>query len=104
MLNIGQKITKIDPKMLKIRQIDPKISKKSVSYSGQNKHIQKVRKLLRTKTMGLPLKILLLVLKLTGKLLPSFRHNFHLCVSVCVKIPTRIPNQTYPTKSTMLDL
>ena len=26
------KMTKIDPKMLKIRQIDPKISKKCVSY------------------------------------------------------------------------
>ena len=32
--------------------------------------------------MGLPLKILLLVVlvrKPTGKLLPSFPHNFHLC-------------------------
>ena len=32
MFKIGPKMTKIDPKMLKIRQIDPKISKKCVSY------------------------------------------------------------------------
>ena len=70
MFKIGPKMTKIDPKMLKIRQIDPKISKKCVVT---------VKFLLRTKTMGLPLKILLLVPKPTWKLLPSFRHNFHLC-------------------------
>ena len=34
MLNIGQKITKIDPKMLKFRQIDPKKLLQN-SYSGQ---------------------------------------------------------------------
>ena len=39
--------------------------------------------LLRTKPMGLPLKILLLVPKPTGKLLPSFPHNFHLWLKVC---------------------
>ena len=32
MLKIGPKITKIGPKMLEIRQIDPKISKKCGSY------------------------------------------------------------------------
>ena len=69
MFKIGPKMTKIDPKMLKIRQIDPKISKNSVSYC-------KIPT--QAKTMGLPLKILLLVRKPTGKLFPSFRHNLHL--------------------------
>ena len=32
MFEISPKITKIDPKILKIRQIDPKIFKKCVSY------------------------------------------------------------------------
>ena len=60
---IDPKITKIDPKMLKIRQIDPKMSKKCASYC-------KIPT--QEKTMGLPLRILLLVSKPTGKLLPSF--------------------------------
>ena len=33
MFKICPKMTKIDPKMMKIRQFDPKISKKCVSYS-----------------------------------------------------------------------
>ena len=37
--------------------------------------------------MGLPLKILLLVPKPTGKLLPSFPHNFHLCTAQDSTIP-----------------
>ena len=43
-----------------------------------------LKKFLLRKTMGLPLKILLLVPKPTGKLLPSFPHNFHLCLCTCV--------------------
>ena len=60
----------IDPKMLKIRQIDPKISKKCVSYC-------KIPT--QDKTTGLPLKILLLVPRPTRQLLPSCRDNLHLC-------------------------
>ena len=48
MFEIAPKRTKIDPKMLKIRQIDPKV------------------------------RILLLVHKPTRKLPPCFQHNFHL--------------------------
>ena len=69
MTKIDARLTKIDPKTLKIRQIDTKISKKCVSYC-------KIPT--QDKTMGFPLKILLLVPKPTGKLLPSFHHNFQL--------------------------
>ena len=71
MLKIGPKMTKIDPKMLKIRHFDPKISKKYVSYC-------KIPT--RDKTMGLPLKILLLVPKPTWKLLPSFQSKIILSI------------------------
>ena len=70
MFKIGPKMTKIDPKMLKIRHIDPKISKKCVSYC-------KIPT--QDKTTGLPLKILLLVPRPTRQLLPSCRDNLHLC-------------------------
>ena len=66
-------MTKINPKMLKIRHIDPKISKKCVSYC-------KIPT--QDKNHGTSHKILLLVPKPTGKLLPSFRHNFHHCQTV----------------------
>ena len=69
---IDPKMTKIDPKTLKIRQIDPKISKKCVNYC-------KIPT--QDKTVRLPLKILLMVPKLTGRLLPSFPHNLHLWTS-----------------------
>ena len=62
-------MTKINPKMLKIRQIDPKISKKCVGYCKIPTH---------DKYAGLPFKILMLVPKPTGQLLPSCRHNLHL--------------------------
>ena len=68
-IKIDPKMTKIDPKMLNIRQIDLKISKKCVRYCKiptQNKN------------HGTSLKILLLVPKPTGKLLPGFRHNINL--------------------------
>ena len=65
-------MTKIDPKMTKIKQMDPKISKKCTSYCKIPTE---------DKNGGLPLKLLLLVPKPTGKLLPSFRHNLHLCLS-----------------------
>ena len=66
-------MTKIDPKMSKIRQIDPKISKKCVSYCKNPT---------RDKKSGLALKILLLVPKPTGHLVPSCRNNFQLCQNV----------------------
>ena len=41
MSKIGQKMTKIDPKMSKIRQIDPKISKKCLNYCKNPTHGKK---------------------------------------------------------------
>ena len=41
MLKICLKMTKIGPKMLKIRQIDPKISKKCISYRKIPNHDKK---------------------------------------------------------------
>ena len=41
MFKIGPKMTKIDTKMLKIRQIDTKISKKCVSYPKNPTHDKK---------------------------------------------------------------
>ena len=41
LFKIGQKITKIDPKMAKIRQIDPKISKKCLNNSKNPTHDKK---------------------------------------------------------------
>ena len=41
MFKIGQKMTKIDPKMSKIRQIDPKISKKCLNYCKNPTHDKK---------------------------------------------------------------
>ena len=41
MFKIGLKVTKIDPKMLKIRQIEPKISKKCISYCKNSSHDKK---------------------------------------------------------------
>ena len=76
MFKIGPKMTKIDPKMLKIRQIDPKISKKCVSYCKIST---------QDKNRGTSLKILLLVPKPTGQLLPSCPHNLHLCTWVSQK-------------------
>ena len=41
MFKIGPNMTQIDPKMLKIRQIDPNISKKCVSYCKNPTHDRK---------------------------------------------------------------
>ena len=62
MFKIGPEMTKLNSKVLKIRQIDPKISKKYVSC-------------VKIPTQGLALKILLLVPKPTGQLMPSCRNN-----------------------------
>ena len=66
-------------------QNQPKKCWKSGKLTQNNpKNAQVTAKfLLRTKTAGLPLKILMLVTKPTGKLLPSFRHNLHLCCLTC---------------------
>ena len=69
MFKIGPRITLINLKMLKIRQIDSKINKKCVSYC-------KIPT--QDKNTGLPLKILLLVAKPTGQILPSCPHNLQL--------------------------
>ena len=66
-------VTKIDPKIFKIRQIDPKISKKCVSYCKNPTHNKKHR--------TCP-KILLLVPKPTGHLVTRCRYKLHLCKSV----------------------
>ena len=41
LFKIAQKMTKIDPKMSKIRQIDPKISKKYLNYCKNPTHDKK---------------------------------------------------------------
>ena len=41
MFKIGPNMTKINPKMLKIRQIDPEISKKCVNYCKNPTHDRK---------------------------------------------------------------
>ena len=62
---------KISPKMTKI---NPK------NVENQDKLTQKYPKSAQvtSKNAGLSVKILLMVLKPTGQLLPSFPHNFHL--------------------------
>ena len=53
-------------------------SSPDMGYAEEPTNINKVPDAIWTKTAGLPLKILLLVPKPTGKLLPRFRHNLHL--------------------------
>ena len=69
MFKIGPNMTKINPEMLKIRQVDTIISKKCISYA---------KILLTTKSVGVALKILLLVLKPTGHLVPKCSNNLQL--------------------------
>ena len=52
MFKIGLKVTKIDPKMLKIRQIEPKISKKCNSHCKNCTHDKMRRSFPQNPTAG----------------------------------------------------
>ena len=75
MFKIGPKMTKIDPKLT------PKCWKSGKLTQTYPKSVTVTAKfLLMAKTMGLPLKILLLVPKPTWKLLPSFQSKIILSI------------------------
>ena len=52
MFKIGLNMTKIDPKMLKIRQMEPKTSKKCINYCKNSTQDKKPGSLLQNPTAG----------------------------------------------------
>ena len=70
------RLENIQKKMIKINQKKLKAGKLTQKYPKSVKVTAKF--LLRTKSTGLALKILLLVPKPTGQLMPSCRNNFYL--------------------------